>query len=126
MEKYFPAATLHIYISPTSTSALEAFHGHHHQMIGKTKYLYMYEERTHMHNLMWNAARVDDLLMRFPGTHIPAGILRGDDWIRASQAAHHVLILAQPTFKAAQKKARQIARKRAKLEKKQNRDRVTR
>lgn len=94
-------------------------------MIGKTRYLYMYEERTHMHNLMWNAARIDDILLRHPETHIPAGILKGDDWIRAAQAAHHVLVLAQPTAKAARKKARQIARKRAKLDKKLRRDGTT-
>jgi hypothetical protein len=81
----YPQETARLYISNTDTSTLEGFHGHHHQLVGKARYLILYRARSYLFNLIWNANRLDDLLLKKDGVRLPPGLMQGDDWLRNSQ-----------------------------------------
>jgi hypothetical protein len=95
LSKNFPRDSARKYIGKTNTSALEGFHGHHHQFVVKARFVQFYRERTSVHNLIWNAARLRDFLKRNPTTTaLPSDILQGDDWIRAGQKALGLVVLS--------------------------------
>jgi hypothetical protein len=109
LTKYFPADTLELYISETSTSSLEAFHGHHHQFVGKGRYLNLYRERTYLHNLIWNAFRLQDFADAHPEVQIPNALFQRDDWIRQSQALLHLVPLPAESSRDKAKVARRVS-----------------
>jgi len=94
LDSAYPKETLHMYISKNNTSCLEGFHGHHHQLIGKCTLYHKYRERTYLHNLIWNQARLEDYKWKCPLHNIPVALFQGHDWLRRAQANLKLIVLA--------------------------------
>jgi len=109
LAKYFPKETLAIFVSDSDTSALEAFHGHLHQLVGKARHLLLYRPRIYLHVLIWNPARIKTMLRKRPGAYaLPDGLLLGEDWLRRLQTVLGLVVLGPESKKARRKEAKKI------------------
>ena len=108
-----PVNNLRLYVSDTSTSSLEGLHGHH-QLVGKSRYLLMYKERTYLHNLIWNSARLSEFTDLNPDVPIPASLLQRDDWIRSAQSTLGLAVNHPESEKAKKNRKKRLNKKIAK------------
>ena len=113
LSNYFPVNNLRLYVSDTSTSSLEGLHGHH-QLVGKSRYLLMYKERTYLHNLIWNSARLSEFTDLNPDVPIPASLLQRDDWIRSAQSTLGLAVNHPESEKAKKNRKKRLNKKIAK------------
>lgn len=91
LEAQFPANGGRFYVGRYNTAALEGFHGDHHQMIGKQRFFQLYAGRTALHNLIWNANRIEDMIKK--GVDVGEKVLRGDAWLQRLQVHLRLAVL---------------------------------